>query len=480
MMRWGHGLRDLVLGFCLLAALSVSVCGAGDATKLPPGPERLQLLREAVAADPSRPLLGIELGQTCRQMGYPLAAREALDAALPLIKETTGDQRKQCIREYALAMAWLEYEAGNWEEGEAWGAKAVDVGAGQAGQLVEYLNGAAQAMPFQKFIEKLLDMGFMTGSQANRKANKHWVMAVHNHLHQGTFDEMMFAEWLNSGTKLPDNNVLRWRDFGLVCEWEGKADMARRFYAKSRAALGSGADHWVSRGEHSLVLWPADEDPAPFWMNGEGGYVTGSPFAYAEHAMDMLSASSDDGRRQFWAGQLLFMAGACDHRYPNLPWPRLWRGAALLAAEKTKLGTEELLGAADDFERGRFVEPRLNPLLGHGLLLMKKPARARPLLEQGVKDCPGDARCWGDLGIILAADGELKGARHAFDMALSLDRNQAAVWHNRGFLNLREGDWETALVDLQTAADLAPHDEQLRNDLQRVQLKVKQDRQGQQ
>lgn len=479
MVRTGHGLRGWVLGIFFLVTLPTSVRGAGGVEGLPPGPERLRLLRDAVAADPSQPLLWVDLGQTCRQVGYPHDAREALDTALPLIKATKGDLRKRCIRGYALAMAWLEYEAGNWEEGEAWGAKAVQAGAEMGGLLVEYLNAVARSAPFQETVDKLLAMGFMTGSRDNRKADRHWMLAMHNHLHQGAFDEMMFAEWGHQDTKLPDNGVLRWRDFGLVCEWEGKLDLARRFYAKSRAALGPEAAAWVVEGEHQLVLWPADADPAPFWMNGDGGYVTGSLFAYAEHAMDLLGSTTDDGRRQFWAAQLLHMAEACKHRYPNLPWPRLWRGAALLAAGKTKPGTEELLGAADDFERGRYVEPRLKPLLGHGLLLMKKSARAKPLLEQGVRDCPGDARCWGDLGIILAADGDLQGARHAFDMALSLDRNLAAVWHNRGFLNLREGDWETALVDLQTAADLAPQDEQLRNDLQRVRLKVKQDRQGQ-
>ncbi len=138
----------------------------------------------------------------------------------------------------------------------------------------------------------------------------------------------------------------------------------------------------------------------------------------------------------------------------------------------------ELSNARDQFEQSGRQEPRLNPLEGHVLLLKKKYTRAAPLLEQGVQECPEDARCWSDLGVIKAAEGDLKTARNAFDRALAIDRDLAVVWHNRGFLNLKEGDWDQALVDLQMAADLAPHDPQVAKDLARVKHHVQQERQG--
>ena len=93
-------------------------------------PERLLKLREAVALDPAEPMRWLDLAELCRWMGYRHAAGDALASARSLFKETTGQHRKDCIRRYSMTMGWLEYEAGAWQEAEAWGAKANQAGAG--------------------------------------------------------------------------------------------------------------------------------------------------------------------------------------------------------------------------------------------------------------------------------------------------------------------------------------------------------------
>ena len=311
----------------------------------------------------------------------------------------------------------------------------------------------------------------------NRRSKVRWVIRTYYHLHKTPFDEALFQNCPGQSTKIDRNNVLRWRDYGMMCEAHDKDDWSVCYYRKSFDAIKGRAGGWLVEHQGGIPGYRPVLDPQPFWTNQDGYYITGSLPAYAEYALAMMNDASQAARRTFWAEQLLYTANACIHRYFDWPWVYLWRGEAYLALDMPSNALGELLTGREQFEFGkRPIDPRFDPLEGHILLLQKKYTRAKPMLERGVENFPKDARCWSDLGIIRAAEGDLPGARHAFDLALSLDRSLAVVWHNRGFLSLKEGDWETALVDLQTAADLAPHDEQLTHDLQRVKEKVQRDR----
>jgi tetratricopeptide (TPR) repeat protein len=445
--------------------------------QLPGAPEQLLLLREAVALDPAQPSHWLQLAELCRTMGYRHAATDALTSARSLFKEARGQHRKDCIRDYSLTLGWLEYEAGRWAETEAWGGKAREAGAGLHGSLLELLGMAASPLRYYEFDLKVAVFRPMDNDSNNRRSNAGWAWRQYQHLHKMSFDQGLWENCERRETRLDENNVLRWRDSGNVCEYNGRGEWADCYYRKSYEAIKGKAGGWLVEHEGGIPGFLPEMEPLPFWTNQDGYFVTGSPAAYAEYAYAMMNDSAQTARRAFWAEQLIYTATASTHRYPDWPWIYLWRGAAYLALDKVSDALGELQTGREQFEfANRPVDPRLDPLEGHIYLLLKKFNRAKPLLEKGVENFPRNAQCWSDLGIIRAAEGDLTGARQAFDMALSLDRGLAVAWHNRGFLNLKEGEWETALVDLQTAADLAPHDEQLIHDLQRVRDKVNRDR----
>jgi tetratricopeptide (TPR) repeat protein len=419
----------------------------------------------------------LQLADQFRKMGYRHDAHKALASARALFKKTKGQYRRDCIRDYSLILGWLEYEAGRWNEAEAWGKKAKEAGAGQQGLLLEILSMSARPMSFDEFDLKNAAFLPFDNDSHNRRSNASWAIRNYYHLHSTPFDEYLFQNCPGRKTKLDLNNILRWRDYGMMCEANDKDDWSACYYSKSHAAIKGRSGGWLVEHEASIPGYRPRLEPQPFWINQDGYYVTGSLPAYAEYAYAMMNDSEQAVRRTFWAEQLLFTASACIHRYPRWPWVYLWRGAAYQALDKPSDALGEFLTSREQFE---FIDhpadPRLDLLEGHVRLIQKKYTRAKPLLEKGVQAFPKNAQCWSDLGIIRAAEGDLAGARHAFDKAISLDRKMAVAWHNRGFLNIKEGDWETALVDLQTAVDLAPHDEQLTHDLQRVREKVRRDR----
>jgi hypothetical protein len=448
-----------------------------DLDQLHAAPERLLTLREAVELNPAEPALWLQLAELCRWMGYRHAAHDALASGRSLFKETSGQHRKDCIRDYSLTLGWLECEAGRWAEAEAWGVKAKEAGAGLQGNLLELLGMAARPMQVSQFDLKLCVFRPFDNDSNNRRSDVGWVWRQYQQLHKMSFNQVLFENCEGQKTRLDENNILRWRDYAIPCEYNDRGSWAECYYRKSYDAIKGKNGGWLVEHAGGIPGFLPALEPMPFWTNQDGYYVTGSLVAYAEYAWQMMDDASQASRRTFWAEQLIYTATACTHRYPDWPWIYLWRGAAYLALDKTSDALGELQTGREQFEFAhRACDPRFDPLEGHIYLMLKKYNRARPLLESGAENFPDNARCWSDLGIICAADGDLTGARHAFDMALSLDRYMAVAWHNRGFLNLKEGDYDRALVDLQTAADLAPHDEQLIHDLQRVQQKVKQDR----
>jgi Tfp pilus assembly protein PilF len=61
-------------------------------------------------------------------------------------------------------------------------------------------------------------------------------------------------------------------------------------------------------------------------------------------------------------------------------------------------------------------------------------------------------------GLTRAWQGDLDGARAAFDQAIALDPHRPLAWLNRGLARQRSGDMDGALADLDRAVRLAPDD----------------------
>ena len=434
-------------------------------------PGRLEALRRAVARAPGEPLVWVHLGETLRWLGNDPAARAALDSGRSLFPGTEGEHRRECIRRYALNMGWLEYEAGQWGEAEAWGTKAREFDAGLDGLLVELLGMSGRSMAWDGFDTRMGIWKPFANNSNNRSSNARWCMRHFELLHRMPYQDQYFAgiQKLRSRTKPDPANMARWRDHGLICETNDKQKLAVQYYQAGAQAHPLAAGGWLQEHRYTHPQWGPEAETLPCWTGPEGFYVTGSLVAYAEHAMAMLADPQEAARQEFWVERLMEVASRTKHRYPNFPPRSYWRAVAYTALGKTKYALEELFTGRDLAQQlGQKQDPRIIPLEGHLHLLRKKYAKAKPLLEEAVQTFPRDAGCWADLGIILAAENRTDKARHAFDMALSLNENLAQVWHNRGILSSREQKWQASLDDLRRASDLAPGDEQIQQDLERI------------
>ena len=435
-------------------------------------PGRLEALRRAVERAPGEPLVWLNLGETLRWMGNDPAARAALDSGRSLFPGTSGEHRRQCIRQYALNMGWLDFEAGRWSEAEAWGAKAREFNGGLDGLLVELLGMSARSMPRTTYFANQDGWRPVESNSNNRLSNRLWCMRHFNYLHHTAFEKVTFSDPPNLArhTREDPVNVQRFRDYGTICEASGWDDLAVQYYEMGRSAHPLGDGGWLQEHHRPHPGRNADGLRLPFWTGPGGFYVTGSLVAYAEYAAAMVQDPAQRDRQAFWVERLMDTATACKHRHPNLPRRYYWRAVAYAAMGKDKYALEELFtGRSLAQQLNLPVGTRFDVLEGHLRLLRKEYAKAKPLLEDAVRSRPNDAGSWADLGIIQAAEDRKADARHAFDMALSLDESLAQVWHNRGILSSREKKWQASLDDLRRAADLAPDDEQIRADLQRIQ-----------
>lgn len=436
-------------------------------------PLRLTLLQGAVRANPAEPRHWLKVAELCREMGEKDAARAALASARSLFSATRGQDRKDCVREYSLTLAWLEYEEGNWNEGAAWGAKAREAGAGLQGVLVETLNIANRPLTQQEFNGHLYEFLPWSDAGSNRGADGMWCMFIWFHLHNVFWEEEPVTSWAFKDPKLDQNHLVRWRDLGMICETNHKGDVARIFYEKSYQAIPGKDGGWLTRIDRSLPGFPTSLGPMPFWVNAHESFVTGSLYGYADYCREKLEISTDPTRRALWAERLLRTAAACRHRYHDLPWLQYWRGVAFMAVGENREAEGEFLNARDEFARLNTFEPRLNPAHAHLLMRKKKYTQAAPMLEQGVQDCPTDAICWGDLGVVRVFQERQEEARAAFDRSLELDPLNAAVWRNRSLLSLQQDRWDVALADMQEASLLAPEDVQIQAELAQIMAKLK-------
>ena len=82
--------------------------------------------------------------------------------------------------------------------------------------------------------------------------------------------------------------------------------------------------------------------------------------------------------------------------------------------------------------------------------------RAVYLLEQSVRDLPGDARCQNLYGQALYEFGKPKEAAEAFQKAVAADRNNPAFRYNLGVAAFAQRDFATALEQFQACIALEP------------------------
>jgi len=87
-------------------------------------------------------------------------------------------------------------------------------------------------------------------------------------------------------------------------------------------------------------------------------------------------------------------------------------------------------------------------LHGERLLREGNYVQAIPMLERAALLLPRDARAWNHLGLAYHNAGRLDDAVKAYQQALALDRNLAAVHYNLGCLHLERNNTAAALAEL--------------------------------
>ncbi len=460
-----------ILFFSLLT--TVIFPGIREATAdLSHGPQRVKMLRQAVDADPTNPLGWIDLAEILRSMGYRTEATAALDSALVWVKQKSGQEKKQFATEYLIARAWLDYEQAEWADGQARAERAAKFGGGQRAHLIAALNRTASKISDEEMRESLI-VFFPTDSNTNRGRNWSWSYRLWRHFHHVPYTPIDAPGYKPDSFKFPDHEVLRWRDRGLIEEANNQATLSLQAYAKSAEYHPVGEGDWMIRLEREVPGAKSGFPPMPFWVNRDDGYVTGSLLAYQGYCHDRMKAETDPNLRAAWANRVVWAGKAAIHRYPYRPWTRLWRGEAFLELDMFKEAENDITYARSWFEEFGIDEPALNPVDGHIYLLEKNYGHALPMLEQAAVDFPNDASVWADLGLVRIKRKGRDPAREAFDRALELDPSLGVVWHNRGMLNIQDNRFPEALTDLETAAELAPHDPQVTADLARIKQIIK-------
>jgi len=439
-----------------------------QAADTPLGPERQELLAQAVGFEPAATSHWLAIANTDLAMGYDLRAEQALKSARITIDFLSGEDRRKAVRDYSLTMAWRYYSLGRWQDGARWGERALKYDAGLAGHLVTLLNRANSIYSYDDFKRELHPFRPYS-SGGNRRPNASWCLVLYFYVSDFGFDETDIIYWLEHDIHHNYRNYWRWRDFGLYCETNGAGTSAARYYEMAADGLKTKNGAWLTRVERVLPSKGSPTVPMPFWINPDGDYVTGSILAHLGYLRELMITSRDTAERGGWAEKIVAIRGRAGRFYPHSGWPILWYGEALVELDQWRDAVVELRLARDTFAEMGQEEPAVDRALGHLLLLEKKHGQAAPLIRKAVAAFPAEATCWADLGLVEAYGGHPEEALAAFNRALELDDMLAVAWYNRGLLKLRGGDPQAALPDIVRAAELVPDNEQVNRDLTRIQ-----------
>lgn len=443
------------------------------------GMSRLDLLRKAAWTDPSYCDGWLALSDRAIAMGYEPEGEAALAAARATLRHLSGDERREAIGRYSLARSWWHYRRSEWRQGEDWGKHAVKADMGLEAQLVRWLNHSDIYRSRQRWIEEMSPF-YPYFEDWLRQSHYNWLQMMFYYRNYEEYDGPYANDRL-AETLLPHRylqEALRWSDHAMYCEAHEDEDLALRFYELALRGVRSADGGWLHAKSRTNPVLKTPMKPMPFWVNDDGGYVTGSRLAYLGWLRDEMVAAGDPTRQDELAEMVLRYADRTATLYDRHPWPLLWRAEALLELDQAKEAASAMRTAKDQFAHLNLDDPRLDRVHGRILLIQKKLGRAVPMLRRAVKDFPDDATCWSDLGIAEAVVGDPAHARADFGKALALDPELAAAWYNRGLLSLKEGDLQSAQADLERAARLAPDNETFQQELATLVQKIGAKRRG--
>jgi tetratricopeptide (TPR) repeat protein len=295
-----------------------------------------------------------------------------------------------------------------------------------------------------------------------------WVLAVLDRA-QGNMREAF--NYSSGQTPAPYHASECYRDKAEIAELAGEWMYAKRWYAESAAAVPLDDTSVIRPLQHERLDPHLGDESMPVWVAFSKYYVTGSLSAYAAIAWERFEESTDPVEREFWAGQVVDVAGILVRK-------RIDRAVALKVRGLVFAEKEMITRARKDLQRSaRYLadegrsDARVEAELGHLYMLEEKHDQALPYLRRALQLDANQPQAWSDLGLcrIMAEDEE--GARTALSKAIELQPDLAAAWYNRGLMHVHAGRWVEAEADLREAARLAPDNPEIGRLLQQVALK---------
>lgn len=424
----------------------------------------------AVAENPDDAASWIQLGDAQWFMGYNQAARQSLDRARVALMKLPREERRKLAGAYYTAYAWLEYNSADWQASLDNALKAVKYDPNRQSRLVRALATAPfrelELRPVFTYLLPARDPG-----PDNRMRNLWWIemMAKHQRgFHQWEYD--FGQRYLEFEVRYFWREMLCRRDLGYTHDDHEHWPEARAAYELSASRSEVGTADWAVRHVGLDPRQSAGAEPMPFWVNRDGGYVTGSLLAYTAYACRRMLESPEQDQRLQWAHNTAAAASRCIPVYilRPLPWPWLWRAAAdQILQDKPQEKSDRSIAESQLKEVG-VTDPLLWYVKGHALLLDQNYAGAISWLDKATAAQPDLAISWAELGVARVMSGDRTGALADFNRSLSISPRWTASLHNRGVLFLQDGRIDEAVTDLRQAAELAPANQQILTDLQRA------------
>ncbi len=434
----------------------------------------LEHLDRALGLDPTRADLWLTRGRLLEIAGDERRARQSLAMAWEVgdrLPDRQGD-RALLRRNIAVTAAWIERDAGYWDDGLAWLAEVAGPARDTDAEFhllhglllagrgdLEAAMRVSYGMPPARVpvVSNIGLMGFLGLKREDTDLLRRWLQA---------------EVWLRRGE--PD---LGWHVLGELPYWRSVVPLAQRFwqdmglYAEIRGDRQANlyyALSYIRRPyRRSTLPVPLTCDPVilglphratNFFRLESGAFHGGSLVAYA--ASTTMKAVQDPEGRQSEQRYLLAQEALnrCLRRgvYPDEALAL--RGRLRFSRGYYVLAEMDLAQARARFaERGE-TEPWTSYLLGLVAMGRDRPDEAAALLEEALHADRELAGAWNALGVSRLQLGQTELARLALDQAVALAADNHQAWFNRGLLRCQTGDLDGGIDDFGRAARLAPDD----------------------
>lgn len=455
--------------------------------RLPPLGDVIDHLDAALGLDPTRADLWLVRGRLLDIAGDQRRARESLEVAW-MVANSVPDKQADLVtvrRGIALTSAWLERDAGWWDNGLTWLDRAssdLDDDDAEAVLLrglllagrgdLEDAMALSYGMPAVELpvVSQMGKEGFLGLKKQKSDLLRRWLQAEvwmrrgRDDLAWSVLGEIPYWRRI---TALPHRF---YQDIGLYAEVSGSTPSANLYYALA-----------FLRREYRQAVQPVPLTCDPvisglphrdlnFYRLAAGTFHGGSLSAYAM-STTMLAldrAGTEAGERSYVLAQEALET--CLRRGMHPDESLALRGRLRFSRGHYVLAEMDLVAARAGFADRGGVEPWTSYLLGLIAMGRDRPDEAVSFLEESLAVDGELGGAWDALGVARLQQGDREQARLAFDRALEVDPQSSMSFFNRGLLRSQEGDLDGGLADFEAAANLDPENMQFGRVIQLARL----------